>query len=404
MSTNNRRDFFKKTGLLTAGLISIPALAQSNSLAKPGKKKIIYRTLGNTGIKVPIVSMGVMNANNPALLKEAYNQGIRHFDTAWFYQRGKNEEMVGDVLREVKADRKKVTISTKIYLGDYGPNYPKGKKAKESFLKRFDESLTRLKMDYVDILYYHAVSEIEQANDPYIIEAFQELKAQNKIKHTGFSTHNYWPDLLTDAANKGFYEVVLLSINYSMANDPKTFEAMQYAAKKGIGLVAMKTQCQQDWYKSMLPSDIQKFYEGQIMHTALLKWVLKHEYITTAVPGFTTFSQLTDDFTVASDLEYTGEEKQFLTDHHVVAGLQQVCHLCGKCTGSCPNGVDIPSLMRVHMYSESYGNTSMATNTLNNIPKGKNFEQCAKCDVCSARCVRNVPVAERIADLKNTFA
>jgi hypothetical protein len=65
---------------------------------------------------------------------------------------------------------------------------------------------------------------------------------------------------------------------------------MNYAAAKGVGLVAMKTQCQQAWYKENLPAELQKFYEGKIMHTALLKWVLRHESIATAVPDSPPFS------------------------------------------------------------------------------------------------------------------
>ena len=56
---------------------------------------MICRTLGRTGIRLPIVSMGVMNSNNPNLLKVGWQSGIRHFDTAWIYQAGNNEKMVG---------------------------------------------------------------------------------------------------------------------------------------------------------------------------------------------------------------------------------------------------------------------------------------------------------------------
>ena len=124
-----------------------------------------------------------------------------------------------------------------------------GPERKKQFLARFEQSMERLQMDYVDILMLHDVSSVEEVLDPFIIEAMQELKDQGKIRFPSFSTHVYWPEILTAAADKGFYDVVLISLNYSMANDEASARAMKYAAEKGVGLIAMKTQCQQDWYK-----------------------------------------------------------------------------------------------------------------------------------------------------------
>ena len=83
----NRRKFLGNTAKQVA-LLNIAGLASASALAATGvlpvstdDNKIIFRTLGRTGIKLPIVSMGVMNANNPALLKAAWDKGIRHFDT-----------------------------------------------------------------------------------------------------------------------------------------------------------------------------------------------------------------------------------------------------------------------------------------------------------------------------------
>ncbi len=67
------------------------------------------------------------------------------------------------------------------------------------------------------------------------------------------------------------------------------------------------------------------------MHTALLKWVLRHEQIATAVPGFTTFEQLQTDIKVAYTLDYTADEKKFLEDHNVKLAIQSVCRFCGEC-------------------------------------------------------------------------
>ena len=378
---------------LTANNLNNPQLA--------GKNKMQFRVLGKTGIKLPVVSMGVMNANNPNLVKAAWESGIRHFDTAWYYQNGNNEKMVGSVLKGLNVKREEVTIATKVGL--WGSDTSKGKERKDTFLKRFDESLTRLNMDFVDILYYHAVTGSEQTNDPYIREAYAGLQAKKKIRFSGISTHNYWPDLVTDAVNKRLYDVILLSFNYSMYQDQKVFDTLKLAYDAGIGLIAMKTQCQADWYKKDLPPEQQKFYREKQMNAALLKWTLRHEYITTAVPGFTTYDQLEEDMAVAYDLTFTREEEEFFKSQNIKLAIQSVCRQCGFCIGSCPKKVDIPSLMRTRMYAFAYGNPMMAKQTLSQVPAGRGLENCSGCEICTSRCRFRVPIASHISDLKNIY-
>ena len=253
-----------------------------------------------------------------------------------------------------------------------------------------------LQTDYIDIIYLHDVSSTSEVNLPWLIDTFSELKKNKKIHWAGFSTHAYWPELVKIAADVGFYDVILLSLNYSMSHDTASLEAMNYAAAKGIGLIAMKTQCQQAWYKENLPAEMQKFYEGKIMHSALLKWVLRHESIATAVPGFTTFQHLEEDMAVAANLEYTTDELKFLTDHHVQLALNANCRFCGKCLPSCPHNVHIPTLMRAHMYAFAYGNVHMVQQTLR---EQNGLEACTQCSVCAAQCVNNVPIARRIGEI-----
>ena len=83
-TTFNRRNFLLLGATASLGMAAQALPAHKNKETK--KKKIIYRTLGKTGIEVPIVSMGVMRSDNPNILKAAYELGIRHFDTASGYQ------------------------------------------------------------------------------------------------------------------------------------------------------------------------------------------------------------------------------------------------------------------------------------------------------------------------------
>ena len=145
------------------------------------------------------------------------------------------------------------------------------------------------------------------------------------------------------------------------------------------------------------------FYEGEIIHPALLKWVLQKKYITTAVPGYTTFKQLEDDFTAAYNIVYTPEEKKFLDDRKVRLSLKSVCRQCSYCIQTCPNMVDIPNLIRAHMYATCYSNFSAAEETLKDIPKQRNIENCTLCSSCIAQCANRVNIAKRIHELRTIY-
>ena len=183
MNNSSRRKFLKNaTGLVATGLVANTALGNTVSQfhKHDDPRKMIFRTLGRTGISLPVVSMGVMNSNNPNLLKVGWQSGIRHFDTAWYYQAGNNEKMVGQIIRDLNIERKDVIITTKI-LVDRNLKAPElGPERKKQFLARFEQSMERLQMDYVDILMLHDVSSVDEVLDPYIIEAMQELKDQRK--------------------------------------------------------------------------------------------------------------------------------------------------------------------------------------------------------------------------------
>ena len=98
----SRRDFLKFTAAGLGGCVYLGANEKSLSgeVQKEKEEKIIYRTLGKTGIKLPVITMGVQNSDNPNLVRAALDAGMVHLDTAHYYQRGTNEVMIGEVSRE----------------------------------------------------------------------------------------------------------------------------------------------------------------------------------------------------------------------------------------------------------------------------------------------------------------
>jgi predicted aldo/keto reductase-like oxidoreductase len=369
----------------------------------PGAAKtaFITRSLGKTGITLPVVSMGVMNARNPDLVRGALEKGIRHLDTAFVYGDGQNEAMVGKVVADMKM-RDKVVIATKEMVS-FQRRGLSGAKAADALVKMVEASLGRLQTEYVDIVYIHDVTTPEEAVHPGFLEGMRRLKEQGKIRFSGFSTHMNMAACIDAAVRERSADVILASFNYALSEDSALLESMKKAAAGGIGLIAMKTQCSQDWYRSQLPGEQQKFYGGGIVHRAVLKWALRHPFITTAVPGFTTFQQLDEDMAVASDLAFTPEESRYLKDRNVRLTLN-TCIQCGRCSGTCPRGADVPALMRTHMYMTCYGNLSQAKHALDCIPESRGPGRCGDCTECTAACARELPVSERIGELKALLA
>jgi predicted aldo/keto reductase-like oxidoreductase len=387
----NRRDFIVKP-ILWAGATHVlagtyPLLAESTAESTSGA--LLQRTLGRTGLTLPIVSMGVMNADIPGLIRRSYELGIRHFDTAAVYQNGRNEEMVGNVIKEMGV-RDKVIISTK---QGTRASFQNTAEFKKRFIDGVEASLKRLQMDHVDILYHHGVDSADHARAEGQIGALQTLKNQGKTRFIGISSHNP-TEVLNAIIPLNVFDVALVTINYTMAHDTERFAAIERAARSGMGIVAMKTQAggtvRPD---SRMPKELPP--ESQ---TALLKWVLNHDFITTAIPGFSTYEHLEQDFSVIRNLAYTDAEKKLLADKAFIAQAE-FCQQCGQCREDCPQRVDIPALMRSHMYAVQYRNPAMARQLLAK-ESGRSLDACRSCTRCQAHCRNTVQIARKIAQLK----
>jgi len=386
----SRRKFLSGTGgalalvPMTLNRFDLPA-----SMAAAQSATIIKRKLGRTGIEVPIVSMGVMNADNPEVVQESYKLGIRLFDTARRYQNGRNEEMVGRVIKSLNV-RDQVYIQTKANALSLSQSSPAQRK--QDLLERLEDSLAALQMDYVDIFLIHGPS-VDQMADSGVKEALTEMKKQKKARFVGVSTHADEANVLDTAVKEGIYDTVTVQYNFTRANDTTLLAAIRNAAKAGVGIIAMKTQAS----GRGKPSG-----SSPVNQTAALKWVLKNPEITTSIPGYTNFDHMKEDFSVASGLDYNDTEKKFLSDRNLQA-LVQFCQQCSTCRSTCPNGVDIPTLMRTHMYAAKYGNFVHARATLDGIAADASLKNCTNCLDCVAKCANYVGIADNIRDLKAMY-
>ena len=89
-----RREFLKSTAAGLGGFVYLSSNEKSPGGKGPEKKenKITYRTLGKTGMRLPVITMGVMNTSNPALVRAALDGGMYYLDTAQTYQSAHSEQ------------------------------------------------------------------------------------------------------------------------------------------------------------------------------------------------------------------------------------------------------------------------------------------------------------------------
>src|SRR5437870_12195995 len=146
---------------------------------------MIYRTLGSTGEKVSAIGLGgwhlslkhVDEKQAIRLVREAIDRGINFLDNCWDYNEGASEKRMGKALRD--GYRERAFVMTKI----------DGRSKKEA-AKQLDESLRRLRVDYIDLVQHHEIIRFEDPHRVFAADganaALVDARAAGKIRYIGF--------------------------------------------------------------------------------------------------------------------------------------------------------------------------------------------------------------------------
>jgi predicted aldo/keto reductase-like oxidoreductase len=364
--------------------------AACTSDQKDKKRKLAYRTLGKTGLKVPIVSVGSTDATSEALVRTALDAGMTHIATAQYYARGRVEEFVGKIIKDYK--REKIILATGVIPQPLDPK--SGLFSEDTdvakFERDFEGSLKRMDVDHVDIFYLACCAKKESVMFEPIMKALEKFKTSGKARFLGASSHSFVPEAVRAAADSGFYDVVMPAFNFQVKDIEERTRAVAYAAEKGMGIVAMKTILGESWAisgKQAAPANPK----------AALKWVLQNENIHTAVPGFSTFDQLETDLSVMEDLTLTPEEIKDLELARLNHKDSLFCQGCGTCLRQCPRAPDIPTLMRCYMYAYGYRDLAAAVRNLESVKD--NPIACSDCSFCVVKCPMGFDVRGRVLDI-----
>jgi predicted aldo/keto reductase-like oxidoreductase len=382
--SKTRRDFLKTGVSGLAGAVMAPSLLKSAPQEK--EKKFIFRTLGRTGINVPIISMGTYNA--PDLVKSALDAGITHIDTSAEYREGNDERMFGEVLKDRPRDSYVVGTSIGMWhlrTADQVRSTITPKVLKE----KFEGSFERLNLDAIDIYYLGGVQHKEIIDHKPYLELMKEFKKSGKTKFLGITTHANEPEIIRAATDTGIYDVILTSYNFRKNNIKDIQKAVKYAAGKGMGIVAMKTQAGVYWDR--------KAQKELINQKAALKWVLQDENVHTAIPGFTSFDHITEALSIMENLRLSEKELADLKLGGRKSATGLFCSQCEECLPQCPHSLDIPVLMRSYMYAYGYHSPAKARETLNRA--GISGVPCSRCSSCSVQCPSGFDVKTKAADI-----
>ncbi|MBM4340509.1 MAG: oxidoreductase [Deltaproteobacteria bacterium] len=383
----DRRNFMKSTLAGFGGLFFLPQLDIKQDVrvveAKGKERKMIYRTLGKTGLKLPVINMGVMLTDNPNIIRAALDSGILLLDTAHGYMQGRNEQTIGEVIKG--RPRHSYYIATKINLPQNRATglYQEGATTEE-FLKRLDISLKRLGIDYVDILYQHGGSRKESVMYEPILKAFEQARKDGKIRFSGVSTHSNEPEVIDAVTDSKLHDVILTAYTFKQKHYQDVRKAIARASQTGIGIVGMKAVRG----LNQQPPTVKNI-------PASFKWMLQDPNVHTVIAGFTAFEHIETDLSIMDDLTLTEPEKIELQKEASIRGLY--CQGCRQCLGQCLEKLPIPDLMRAYMYTYDYRSVAHAQDLIASLDLSNRV--CEDCSYCPVKCSIGFNVSKKVRDV-----
>ncbi len=198
-----------------------------------------YRELGQTGLKLPVVSFGASSLGqefrpvdiNEALraVHVALDLGMTFIDTSPFYGRGMSEVLLGVALRDVPRER--YVLGSKLGRYDVQHFDFSAKRVIESV----DVSLHRMRTDYLDICLCHDIEFVDMAQ---IVEetlpALRKLQTQGKVRYVGVS--GYPMQMFRYVLDRAPLDVILSYNHYTLQNTMLA-ELLPYLKEKGVGVM-----------------------------------------------------------------------------------------------------------------------------------------------------------------------
>ena len=318
-------------------------------------EKMVYNRCGKSGLKLSAVSLGLWQnfghtgvfANMEEMVHTAFDLGIVHFDLANNYgnpYNGSAEENFGRILdRGMREFRDELCISTKagyeMWEGPYGDKNGSRKYLTASL----DQSLKRMKLDYVDIFYHHIFDPNTPLEETAL--ALDNAVHQGKALYVGISNYNTRQTEEITAIFKELHTPFIVNQpSYSMLNRWIERDGLdKYAEENGIGLAVFSPLYQgflTGLYLKGIPADsrvgkgatwignelddkmvdrLNKLNSiaagrGQTLSQMALSWVLHNKAVATVLIGASRPEQIKENAACIEHLDFTDAEIKEIED------------------------------------------------------------------------------------------
>ncbi|MEU5102704.1 aldo/keto reductase [Streptomyces sp. NPDC021354] len=208
-----------------------------------------YARLGQSGIKVSRICLGMMSYGDPEhrkwqldidaarpIVRRAVESGVTFFDTADMYSNGRSEEITGELLRDFFPGRDDYVLATKVYL-PMGPGPNDRGLSRKHILASIDASLRRLGTDHVDLYQIHRwdpETPIEET-----MEALHDVVRAGKARYIGASSMFAWQFAKAQhtAAAAGWTRFVSMQNHYNLLYREEEREMNPFCLDQGMGVI-----------------------------------------------------------------------------------------------------------------------------------------------------------------------
>jgi aryl-alcohol dehydrogenase-like predicted oxidoreductase len=204
-----------------------------------------YRLLGRSGLRISPLALGTMTfgadwgwgaeKDEARRIFDAYiDRGGNFVDTANAYTNGSSERLVGEF---AGSKRERLVISTKYTMATRQGDPNSGGNHRKSMVASVEESLRRLKSDYIDLLYVHQWDDLTPVEE--ILRGLDDLLRQGKVLYLGLSDMPAWQAsrMQTIADLRGWTPFVALQSEYSLVERTSERDLIPMAKEMGMGFV-----------------------------------------------------------------------------------------------------------------------------------------------------------------------